>query len=67
MPKDDELSADDWNILARTRDILQPFYYLTIRLQGRAKYASHGSIWEALPSLNFLLNGLKEKSKEYGT
>jgi len=53
--------------LACTRDILKPFYGLIIRLQGRASHASHGSIWEALPAVNFLLNELEEKSKEYGT
>src|SRR6266480_3781884 len=66
LPKDDELSIDDWNTLARTRDILQPFYDQTLHLQGRANDASHGSIWEVLPSLEFLLDGLEEKSKEYG-
>ena len=49
------------------RDILQPFYDLTIALQGRASDARHGSIWEALPALDFLLNGLDIKSKEYST
>lgn len=66
LPKDDELSSNDWDVLARTRDILQPFFDLTIRLQGRASRASHGSIWEALPTLDFLLNELEVKSKEYG-
>jgi len=66
LPKEDELSRNDWNILARARDILQPFFDLTLHLQGRASRATHGSIWEALPTLDFLLNGLEEKSKEYG-
>ena len=66
LPKEDELSRNDWNILARARDILQPFFDLTLRLQGRASRATHGSIWEALSALDFLLNELKEKSKEYG-
>ena len=66
LPKDDELSANDWNILARTRDILKPFFDLTLRLQSRARHATHGSIWEALPTLDFLLNELEVKSKVYG-
>jgi hypothetical protein len=66
LPKEDELSTNDWNVLARTRDILQPFYDLTLTLQSRASDARHGSIWEALPALDFLLNGLEEKCKEYG-
>ena len=66
LPEEDELSVNDWNVLARTRDILKPFYDLTLELQGRASGARHGSIWEALPALDFLLNGLEEKSTEYG-
>ena len=45
---------------------MQPFFDQTIRLQGRASHATHGSIWEALPTLDFLLNELEEKSKHYG-
>lgn len=66
LPEEDELSANDWNVLAHIRDILQPFFDLTLRLQGRASHATHGSIWEALPALDFLLNELEAKSKEYG-
>jgi hypothetical protein len=65
LPEEDELSMHDWDILARTRDILQPFYDLTIFLQGRASDARHGSIWEVLPVLDFLLNKLEEKSSQY--
>ena len=32
LPKDDELSINDWNTLARTRNILQPFYDQTLHL-----------------------------------
>ncbi len=66
LPEEDELTPNDWNMLARTRDILQPFYYLTLELQGHASDARHGLMWEAIPALNFLLDGLKTKSKEYG-
>ena len=65
LPRADELSSNDWNILARIRDILQPFFYQTLRLQSRASRATHGSIWEALPTLDFLHNALEVKSKEY--
>lgn|SRR5215469_2341752 len=66
LPQEDELSTHDWNILARTREILEPFYNLTLKLQGRASNARHGSIWEALPAVDFLLYRLEVKSKEYG-
>jgi len=66
LPKEDELSTNDWNVLARTRDVLQPFYDLTLMLQGRASNARHGSMWEVLPAIDFLLNRLESKSTEYG-
>lgn len=66
LSEEDELSSHDWNVLARTRDILQPFYDLTLHLQGRASNARYGSIWETLPALDFLLHGLEVKSREYG-
>jgi len=67
LPEEDELLMSDWNVLARARDILRPFYELTLALQGRASDARYGSIWEALPALDFLLDGLNIKSKEYRT
>src|SRR6266850_2382557 len=50
LPEEDELLMSDWNVLARARDILRPFYELTLALQGRASDARYGSIWEALPT-----------------
>jgi hypothetical protein len=64
LPGDDELSAQDWSTLAVTRDLLQPFFDLTMRLQGRATHGTHGSLSEALPALEFLLSKLEEKSTE---
>jgi len=32
LPEEDELSTNDWNVLARARDILRPFYDLTLML-----------------------------------
>jgi hypothetical protein len=66
LPVGDEISRGDWDVLALAKDILQPFFDMTIHLQGRAKHAMHGSLWEALPTLDFLLNKLEEKSREYG-
>jgi hAT family C-terminal dimerisation region len=66
LPEEDELTASDWKVLERTRDILEPFYKLTLDLEGRASNARHGSIWEALPAVDFLLHKLEVKSKEYG-
>ena len=66
LPEEDELSAQDWSTLAATQDILQPFFDLTLRLQGRARHCTHGSLSEALPALEFLLGKLEAKRSEYG-
>jgi hypothetical protein len=44
IPKEDQLTSDDWLILAETALILKPFYTLIMRLQLRAKDAYHGAI-----------------------
>jgi hypothetical protein len=65
LPRDDELSAQDWNTLAATQDLLQPFFDLTMRLQGHATHGTHGALTEALPALEFLLCQLEAKRDEY--
>jgi hAT family C-terminal dimerisation region len=65
LPRDDELSAQDWNTLAATQDLLQPFFDLTMRLQGHATHGTHGALTEALPALEFLLSQLEAKRDEY--
>jgi hypothetical protein len=66
LSRDDELSSDDWLVIARTCELLKPFYTTTIRLQSRAVNASHGALWETLPTIEFLLGFLESKAVEYG-
>ena len=52
----DLLSEVDWTHLKQIRVGLQPFYRTTLRLEGRATNGHHGAIWEALPTLAYLLS-----------
>jgi hypothetical protein len=61
VPVEDQLTEEDWNVLTEAFRVLQPFYYLTKRSEGRAKTGSHGGLWEALTSLDFLINGLERE------
>jgi hypothetical protein len=60
IPKEDQLTSDDWLILAEIASILKPFYTLIMRLQSRAKNAYYGAIWEVLPAMKLILEYLKE-------
>jgi hypothetical protein len=62
---EDHLSAEDWRILGEIAAILRPLYKATIRHQGRAEKASHGSIWEVLPSMEWILSHLESLKTEY--
>jgi hypothetical protein len=53
---EDYLLTEDWRVLAEILSHLKPFHKITIRLQSRAKEAYHGTIWEGLPYIKFLLN-----------
>lgn len=50
---------DDWLHLQEISNGLLPFYEVTERLEGLAKFGHHGAIWEALPSLTILLDAMK--------
>jgi hypothetical protein len=59
----DMLSKDDWSTLKMVHDLLHPFWKLTLRLQGHATSGSYGAIWEVLPAMEVLINGLEAASK----
>lgn len=66
LPQEDELSSHDWDTLALTAEILKPFYDQTLRLESKAPEASHGSIWETIPTIEFLLSGLETQTIRLG-
>jgi hypothetical protein len=47
-------------MLEQTFEDLLTFYHATLRLEGSAKRGHHGSIWEALPVLEALLEKMEE-------
>ena len=54
------LDPEDWTVLERMFEDLQVFYHATLRLEGHGKKGHHGSIWEALPVLEALLEKMEE-------
>ena len=59
IPNDDILTDDDWAQLAAIYQGLKPFWETTLRLEGLAIQGTHGVIWEALPALDMLLDGIE--------
>ena len=66
LSKEDKFLNDDWIIFSRTAEILKPFYTFTVRMQSRASRGGRGSLWEVLPTLEFLMGILENKAVEYG-
>lgn len=62
----DALSDTEWLHLQEVADALRPFHDATQRLQGTGRHGTHGSIWEALPTLEFLLKHLESGVKPEG-
>ena len=60
----DQLTDDDWEVLADLHDAIEPFHGMTRYLESRALDNHHGSVWETLPTLECLMahmEGLKTK------
>jgi hypothetical protein len=51
----DFLADDDWRQLEEIALALQPFCTATLRVEGQAGQGHHGSVWEVLPILEYLL------------
>jgi hypothetical protein len=61
--KEDFLLPEDWDVLRRLELYLQPFWRTTKQLEGHAANGHYGAIWEALPTIEYLLRyleGLKQ-------
>jgi hAT family C-terminal dimerisation region len=63
----DYLSDDDWTTLTQVYNALEVFHQATLRLEGEAQHGHHGSIWEALPVLEALLEKMEEGRQEQET
>ena len=65
VPPLDQLNDEDWRVITEVHYILQPFYYQTKYLEGRAPCATNGAIWEALPSIEYLLSHMERLVNHY--
>lgn len=61
----DNLSETDWDELEIFKNLLHPFYHLTMRLQGNSRTGSHGSAWECLVAIDIIREHLKKAKAEH--
>jgi|SRR5271163_624960 len=59
------LTSDDWSILQQMNEALAIFEDATMRLQGRAKDARFGAMWEVLPLFEDLIDQLVDLQRRY--
>jgi hypothetical protein len=59
------LTPEDWLILTQLADGLKVFHTATITLEGYAKEAKFGAMWECIPVLEILSNNLIRLQNEY--
>lgn len=60
VPLEDHLEMEDWRLLIELKDVLEPIYHQTMRTQGWAKNGSHGSLWEILTGMEFLMEKMED-------
>ena len=61
----DTLTVEEWEELQQIHFLLKPFHQLTKQLEGNAVAGHHGSIWEALPAIELLLDHLERQKRIY--
>lgn len=59
------LSQNDWLILTHLYRGLEYFHHATLRLEGAAKQAVFGSVWECVPIMELLLQSLTDLQEKY--
>lgn len=59
------LTPEDWLILTQLAEGLQVFHTATVALEGYAKDAKFGAMWECIPVLEVLSNNLIRLQVEY--
>ncbi|RYC77799.1 hypothetical protein BFJ63_vAg19327, partial [Fusarium oxysporum f. sp. narcissi] len=55
VPVQDQLSPQDWLLLAEIQSLLKPLHEITMRCQGWAKEGRHGALWEVMIGMEYLL------------
>jgi hypothetical protein len=59
--KNDNINEAEWTQLALIQDGLEPFVIATTRLQGRAQHGHHGSVWEVLLIMEYVMQQLEKE------
>jgi hypothetical protein len=54
------LLTEDWDVLKWMAESLEPLWAQTQLLQGNVKFGHHGAIWEALPTMEYILEHLEQ-------
>ena len=57
---EDLLTSDDWIELASLLQLLKPLKEVSLTLQSDGKDCNHGSLWESLTAMDFLMTRLEE-------
>ncbi|MGH2638576.1 MAG: hypothetical protein ACRDF4_04745 [Rhabdochlamydiaceae bacterium] len=65
LKPDQTLTPEDWLILTQLAEGLKVFHTATLALEGHAKDAKFGAMWECVPSLEVLSNNLIRLQDEY--
>ena len=57
--EDDVLTNDDWLELRELLDLLLPLRAVSLTLQSDGKDCNHGSLWQSLPAIDYLITKLE--------
>lgn len=60
----DFLDAKAWEELRHFEELLKPFDKATKRAEGNATTGSHGTLWEVIPTMDYLFAKLKKHADE---
>lgn len=60
VPEEGRLKAEDWLLLVELKHILEPLYRQTLMTQGWTTDGYHGSLWEVLTGIEFLLERMEQ-------
>lgn len=63
--EDDLLTADDWQEITELLELLLPLRECSIAVQSSGKDCNHGSLFEGLQAMDFLLTKLEELKKRH--
>lgn len=65
FPTGDNLLEVNWEKLEIFKNLLHPFYQLTMRLQGNSRTGSHGSAWEYIVAIDIIRKHLRKVKAEH--